>query len=585
LVDEDLDALRKRVQDLARELDAVRRRLERLEARSDGATQDLLGDAETVGPGVEPEPPPTPELAAPGARVGNVALLGRTLMVLAGAYLLRAITDAGFIPGLEGAFAGLAWAAASLVLADRAAGAGLRPSAAFHGVAAAMIAYPLVWETTARFSLLSPGVSALTLVCCLALGLAVAWRRGLDEIAWLNVLFALLAALGLLVRTRDLVSFTAALFLMAALVEGLAFHDRWTGLRWPAAAAVDLALVLVAIVELREGGPPEGYPRLPPSLLAWLGLALAALYLASTTARTLWRGRPIAPFEITQALSALLLGYGGATFVVVSSGGNPTALGVLGLLLGAVGYAAAFSFLERRPEFGRNFYAYSTLGCALTLAGTRIVFSDAWRALAWSALALAAVGLGTRYARMTLKFHGALYALAAALAAGLVAHASDGLLGLPTQTWRSLPAMGGVVLVVAAACYGILARAPDARSESWSRRTPAAICAVLLAWSVAGVAAAWLAGALGAAPGTATDAAVVAAVRTAMLATLAVAVAGAARRSRLLELQWLVYPVLAAGGLKLLVEDLRVGRPATLFVAFALYGAALIATPRLLRND
>lgn len=31
---------------------------------------------------------------------------------------------------------------------------------------------------------------------------------------------------------------------------------------------------------------------------------------------------------------------------------------------------------------------------------------------------------------------------------------------------------------------------------------------------------------------------------------------------------------------KLLVEDLQTGRPATLFVSFALYGSALILAPR-----
>ncbi len=47
---------------------------------------------------------------------------------------------------------------------------------------------------------------------------------------------------------------------------------------------------------------------------------------------------------------------------------------------------------------------------------------------------------------------------------------------------------------------------------------------------------------------------------------------------------WLVYPLLILTGLKFLVEDLRAGRPATLFVSFALYGLALIAGPWLCRR-
>jgi hypothetical protein len=41
-----------------------------------------------------------------------------------------------------------------------------------------------------------------------------------------------------------------------------------------------------------------------------------------------------------------------------------------------------------------------------------------------------------------------------------------------------------------------------------------------------------------------------------------------------------VYPALAATGIKILLEDLPRSRPATLFVAFALYGVALLAAAR-----
>jgi hypothetical protein len=43
--------------------------------------------------------------------------------------------------------------------------------------------------------------------------------------------------------------------------------------------------------------------------------------------------------------------------------------------------------------------------------------------------------------------------------------------------------------------------------------------------------------------------------------------------------------VLAIAGAKLAVEDLPRSRPATLFLALALYGAALILVPRLRRRE
>jgi hypothetical protein len=47
----------------------------------------------------------------------------------------------------------------------------------------------------------------------------------------------------------------------------------------------------------------------------------------------------------------------------------------------------------------------------------------------------------------------------------------------------------------------------------------------------------------------------------------------------------LLYPVLAAGAVKLLFEDMRTSPPKLQFVAFALYGIALILGPRLARTQ
>jgi hypothetical protein len=66
--------------------------------------------------------------------------------------------------------------------------------------------------------------------------------------------------------------------------------------------------------------------------------------------------------------------------------------------------------------------------------------------------------------------------------------------------------------------------------------------------------------------------------------SLAILLAWSCRLPRLKEAAWLVYPVLVAGGIHLLVEDLRSGRPLTLVVSFALYGSALILSPRLVRR-
>jgi hypothetical protein len=81
----------------------------------------------------------------------------------------------------------------------------------------------------------------------------------------------------------------------------------------------------------------------------------------------------------------------------------------------------------------------------------------------------------------------------------------------------------------------------------------------------------------------AADAGAAAALRTAVLGALALGLALLARRHALPELGWLVYPLIALGGLKLLLQDLRDGRPATLVLSLALYGIVLTLAPRLLK--
>jgi hypothetical protein len=257
---------------------------------------------------------------------------------------------------------------------------------------------------------------------------------------------------------------------------------------------------------------------------------------------------------------------------------------VLALLLGGAGYAVSFSFLERRPEFGRNFYAYSTLGGALTLVGTRLLLPATAGTAAWSALAVGAAFLGARFARVTLKVHSALYLVAAATGSGLLAHATHALLRGAGESWRALSPSSGFALAAAGLCYAILAWGVT-RDAFPARRVPALIVGATLGWSLAGLVAGGLAAILAKAPGPAADAPVLGAVRTAVIAGTAVVLAGAGRRFALPELTWLVYPTLAGGALQLLVEGLARGRPITLFVAFALYGGALVLVSRLMRGE
>jgi hypothetical protein len=77
----------------------------------------------------------------------------------------------------------------------------------------------------------------------------------------------------------------------------------------------------------------------------------------------------------------------------------------------------------------------------------------------------------------------------------------------------------------------------------------------------------------------------VATIRTVILLAFACALVCMPARLSRREYAWVAYAFLAMIALKVVVEDLPQGRPGTLFAAFAAYGAALIAIPRLVRRS
>jgi hypothetical protein len=506
---------------------------------------------------------------------GGLALAGRALLVLAGAYVFRALTDAGVLPALVGAAIGLAYAVFWLLQADRDARRGARASATVHGAAACAVAFPLVFETTARFGLLRAAGASAAVVGFAALGLLVAFRQRLSANAWLTTLAACATLVALLATTRDAVTALVALLGLAALVEWLAFHDAWLGLRWCAAATLDtVALLLIAIGTRPE--PPASDARLSALQPAAALVALSVLYVASIAARTLRRGCPVRAFEVVQGTLAVAIGLGGARLVLAAHGFAALLPALFAVSLGVVCYAVAFAFAERRPGQGRNFYFYATAGGLLMLGGTRELGMGAALPLLWTGLGIAAVALGRRFGRTTLRVHGALYLAAAALDGGLAAAGARALFGLPPA---AVPPLGWAIALGAGVAWGVLAGEADGpHSTPRAARLSRLLLALLLVLALAEAARLLLGAVLGEA--LAADPGTQAVARSAVLVALVLALATLARRSQP-ELAGLAYALLAAGGLKLL-QDVRGGRPATLVASFALYGSLLILVPRLL---
>ena len=56
------------------------------------------------------------------------------------------------------------------------------------------------------------------------------------------------------------------------------------------------------------------------------------------------------------------------------------------------------------------------------------------------------------------------------------------------------------------------------------------------------------------------------------------------RYKRCPEARWLVYPILILVAIKLFIEDVPNGQPASLFVALAFVGSALLLVAKLLKH-
>jgi len=566
-----LEELERKTAELSAGFRELERRLAALErggARAPGARRVAAEVPATAG---------GPALGTVPSAASTVTFVGRTLLVLAGAFVLRALTDARTLPAPLGVGLGLAYAGTWVLLADLSGRLGAKWSAAFHGASAALIGFPLVFEATFRFRLLSPSSAAILLAGLTGVALAVAARRRLQGLAWLVSLAGTATAVSLALAPlegRALLP-TLYLVLLGVATLWLGYVLDWYALRWPIAIAADF---LVAIMALRAVSTTtaEG-----PGIAAIAQAALLLLYLGSIAARTLYLERKVIAFEVVQTALALAVGLGGAGFVASHAGGGATAFGIVSILAGAAAYYVAFELVERRRKASANFTFYTTTALVLLLAGSELFLPDVVLGVAWAVLGLAFAGFARQRNRKTLAVHAAAYGVAATIVSGALGHAFESGLASPEHAWTRATAVEVFAVLAAAGTAWLCSAGPVRRT--WYERVPQLLLVAALACGASGLAVGWLVPILAGTP-PAASAGTVATIRTAVWVVGALWLTWLARRDPWIEAGWLTYPALAAVGLKILLEDLQRSRPATLFLAFAFYGAALILAARARRT-
>jgi len=571
-VTSDVEQLSERVRELERRVSALEGQPEKASANAHESAA-----AQVIDYGLQrPRPPATwrgfPPAEVPG---GAVPVLGKAVLGIAGAYLLRAIAESGAVPKLPILLIAIVYAGVWMVWAVRTHAAN-RFASVTYGITSALILSPLLWESTVRFQVLPSAFTAIVLVGFVVLALALAWRRNLQLIPWVATLAAVITALALIIATHELVPLTAALLAVALATEAAACMEHRLSLRAVPALAADFAVWLLVDVMTSSDGVPEGYRPAAAATITLLCLILFAIYGASMAVRSFALRRPITIFEIGQGVLAFLL----AAFGVLRAthGSAAPALGAVCLALAAVCYWGALSRFTDEA-YTRDRRVFATYAAALLLAGSYLLLSLTLRVPFLCLAAVAAAFVYARTRKLSLGLHASFYLAAAAAASSLPSWAASALTG-------TVPAAPGwsvwTVVISSALCYGFGSQKTPQGQDPPKRRLLWVLPAVFVGFAAAALGVVVIA--LLAAGRVELSASRLSVTRTVVNCALALALGYLGSRGKRIELGWVAYAAVAFGTLKLLFEDLRFGSAASLVVSLLFYGLILILLPRLTRR-
>ena len=518
--------------------------------------------------------PPEPWKGAAAAETpaGVITVLGKAVLGIAGAYLLRAIAESGSAPKLALLLVAIVYAAAWMVWAVRAS-ASSRFASVTYAVTSAMILSPMLWESTTRFQTLPVGFAAAALTGYVVMTLALAARRDLELVAWVATVAAVMTALGLIFATRDLVALASALLAIGLASEVSACMGHRLTQRVLPALAADFAIWQLVDVMTSSKVVPEGYQAVAPGMVAALCLALLAIYGGSIGIRVFVRREAITYFDVGQGVLAFAL----ATFGALRATGGAIApvLGALFLVLAAVCYWGALSrFVD--DGLRRNRRVSATWAAALLVAGSWLLLPSGLQLVFLCAAAVVAAFLYARTGKFSLGLHVSVYLVAATAVSPVLGYVVNTLAGSvgggpPWSVW--------LVTVAAAVSYVVGAGHAEERT---TRRLLWVVPALLVGFAAAALAVSAIVGVAGGSAGLAASRLSV--VRTIVGCAVALALAYAGARWKRVELGWVAYAAVGFGTLKLLLEDLRFGNAASLVVSLLFYGGVLILLARMMQR-
>jgi len=526
-----------------------------------------------IPPLLRPMPPKTrKEFPAVETPAGVVTVVGKAVLGIAGAYLLRAIAESGAVPKLPVLLVAIVYAAMWMVWAVRTDAAN-RFASVTYAITSAMILAPLLWESTVRFQVLAPAFTGVVLVAYVVLTLALAARRDMELVPWVATVASVLTAVGLLFATRELVPLASALLAIALASEVTACMGHRLSQRVLPALAADFAIWQLVDVMTSSKVVPEGYHATAAGTLTALCLALLAIYGGSIGVRGFLQRKAITYFDVGQGVLAFGLGTFGA--LRATQGTIAPVLGVLFLVLAAVCYWGALSRFGDE-EHARNRRISATWAAALLVAGSFFLFPPSLQVPFLCVAAVVAAFLYSSSAKFSLGLHASVFLAAAAAVSPMPAYVMNALAGsVPTAPAWSVWAVG----IAAALCYAVGARRTE---EQTKRRVLWVVPALLVGFAFAALAVAAIVGIAGGRVELAASRLSV--VRTIVDCAVALALGYMGSRWNRVELGWVAYAAVGFGTLKLLFEDLRLGNASSLVLSLLFYGGVLILLPRMMQR-
>lgn len=552
--------------------DRVRELERRISALESPGRKSISAQPELVT--ASPEGPAVPSAAVSAARMptGIVPILGKAVLAMAGAYLLRAIAESGAIAEFPMLIAAMVYAGSWMAWAVRAHNTNHFASATY-GITATLMLAPMLWESTVRFQVLSPAFTSIVMVAFVVLVLALAWHHNLQVLPWVATLASVITAWALIFATHEIVLLTASLLAIALATEVVACLGHRLSLRPVAALAVDVAVALLIYIMTSPDGVPSTCQPASSAKVSALAFGLLAIYGGSIGIRSFGLRKRITSFELAQGVAVFALATLG-TLRANSSLVVP-ALGVSFLLLSAVCYWGTLSRFAD-AEQARNRRISAAWAAGLLLTGSTLLLPVNIQVPSLCVVAVAAVSLYRKTGTLALAIHVSLYLAAAVVISPFASYVGEALAGTVPKApgW-----MVSIVVISAMVCYGTGSRPAEVR---WTQRllwvTPAAVAAFAVA-ALGIVGARWLISLR-----LVLNASRISEIRTIVTCLIALSLGFLAPRWRRLELGWIAYAAVGLGAVKLLLEDLRFGNAASLVVSLFFYGLILILLPRLMRR-